>query len=265
MWMLWCALAQPTDLGSAQDLYQQARYDEALAALPAPCGGAPDSVDAVACELLAASIQLALGASALAESAFLRLLSHDPYWVAPESQPPKVRQTLLDAKQRYLYVTSQEAKGERSPDGRVRFVVANERVTLSSVTMHLQRPDGSYLPLHMRAEGSDFVAAGDEQLVEDDVVHYHLELGLDGATMLRSGSDKAPRRLALTSVAAPTSASAPPAANKLPNPPPATSSWIWWAAGAAGAAALVGAGAGLYLWLGQDELGTVVVQVEFAQ
>lgn len=98
-------LAAASPVQRAEQLYQQARYEEALKALPASCGNVRES-DAVTCERVRAFALVALGRESDARAAFDRMLVRNPDVDLGADVSPKLQSLFSAAKRELAQVMS---------------------------------------------------------------------------------------------------------------------------------------------------------------
>jgi hypothetical protein len=223
LFMLLCSAEQ------AQDLYDNAHYDEALALLT-------DCSD-VACERLRGFAHAALGQDAAAEAAFFRWRVRDPNAVLAESTSPKLLQVFARAQDRAVRIEHSVLEVTPSGDVWTLRVMADAGVT--SVVVVLLGVE-----VLLRRDGDAWVG---EAALRPGSYRLRLELGTNLAIVT------AARDLVLPSGVDPAVAS----------PPAQLGPWAFWGLVGGGVALVAGATA-TYFAL-REERGTLYVGVTLAR
>ena len=257
------------DVAQAERLYDQARYDDALAALGPRC---EETSNGSECERIRAFVHAALGQEGAAHAAFVRLVAADPYVRLDDDVSPKLRALFTDA-QRTVQLASEltlepiEAASEHGPW--MLKVRPPEGASLEKLVAHVAAPGAeSFTLVTMRAEGDVWVGEARPSSGGTGAARYFLEATLAGGVILAAGSSAAPKQigvaLARGPLTPPDGSSVPPsggpgavAAGGLPR-------WALWSI-AGGAAAVVAVGATLAIVLSKDpKPGKIVVGIRFS-
>ncbi|MEL6543249.1 MAG: hypothetical protein AAFQ82_01415 [Myxococcota bacterium] len=250
---------QLSNVAEARAYYEQALYDEALAALGPSCDA---SSDPRGCDEVRAFVYMALGRDSDAGAAFERMLALDPAGVLSTQVAPKI-QSLYDERQQGIAELLRSGLGPVAAEGDdvpvpVKLETRGD-IALLAVTLIMQPESGAEtLKIPMRSEGGAWVAM--VVLEEPDEARYSVELELAAGAVLTLGGSVPQTPLTLTGEALVDREGRieipDPRSRKEELLPP----WAWWTIGGV---AVVGSVAAIILLSSGSSDGDLTVGVTF--
>jgi len=193
----------PGDVELAQKLYNEAKYEEAQAALGESCDTA---LEQVRCEEVRASILIAMGKRDLATVAYARALLMDPNFSLPEDSSPKLLELMTDAGQLAKRVQLIQLESVESNDADTSWILtvkdlgvveSGSGLVIEAVTAYFSPPGSEqFLPVRLVAEKEGWrgeLEIGAEH--QPGVGRYYYRVTLSSGAQIRVGNEARHRQI----------------------------------------------------------------------
>ncbi len=266
--VLTLAMAAPPDVARAERLYQQARYEDALAALGTSCNDAPNAVE---CERVRAFTYVALGQDSEARAAFGRMLELDSSATIGDDVSPKLRAAFDAAKSAKTALEDVAIEpvvlvSEREPWDLT--IKTPAEAPILSVAAYIA-PAGSdaFQPVTLYKKGGGWAGTFRPPSGGLGTARYFLELTLESGATVSAGSSARPQQVEVTLAGAAPDSEGPTQGgghsggfwNKVRSLPP----WALWSIAGGVAAVAIGGVATAVILSQRKDPGTVVVNISF--
>ncbi len=258
----------------AEDLYYEARYDEALDILGADCDYAEEIEN---CERVRAMVLFGLGQLLEAEAALTRMIQASPAPALADDFSPKLRAVYEKARNQVSVIDDARLQPiNLENNGAAWLLRANfaQGLDIEAATAFIAiTPDSDFQEVPLRKSGEDWAGIFDSGVVtKPGSVHYYLQVIFPGGAKAQSGNKLKPYSLdvSVAGVSGDGSESLP---DDILNPDEVGAEvsgelpkWAYWAiGGGVGVTVIAVATFAILALTGGDEKGAVQVQIQFEE